>query len=230
MNSSHVDEFHSHEEDAHGPYEAHTSVRRGLLSLVVYAKHIVWQPTFRRPAEIKQSADVSAIADASGVLLRLQITIKLATNFSGQAAGDDDETSASIPGLDQLPAEPAAFWWTLSQPPSGVGRSLQTDSLAADWDFAAFFESPLHVDRPPADNLEWQCPASMVLSTLVEMCAQDTSSTSEPSRNACKELLQVRHCLDADVEGRLGRTLLTADCLASSSAPHCSRMVRASRS
>ena len=131
------DEFHSHEVDAHGPDAASTLVRRGLLSRVVYAKHVVWHPTLRRPAEIKQSADVSAIADAaSGVLRRLRITIRLATNFSGQAAGDDGETDASMPGLEQLPAEPAAFWWTLVQPPNlvqpprGVGQALQADASA----------------------------------------------------------------------------------------------------
>jgi hypothetical protein len=218
------DEFHLQEEDAHGPCEARYSVRRGLLGSVVYAKHVVWRPTLRRPAEIKQSADVSAIVDASGMIRRLRITIKLATNFSGQASGDDDETYASIPGLDQLPTEPAIFRWTLAQPSRGIGRALLADA-SAHWDVAAFVESPLHVDRPPADDTEWQCPTRTMLSTLEETCARDSENTTKPTQDACKELLRSRQCPDADVEGRLGRALLNTECLTSSSAPQCSRMV-----
>ena len=71
-----------------------------------------WEPTKRRPALIKQHAELSALVDRHGILHRLKYRLEFMTNVSKQPLpeGGFDENSV-IQGFDFLPSEPAVFSW-----------------------------------------------------------------------------------------------------------------------
>ena len=129
LHRRHPHEARQVEQDVHGPAEVHYAVRRGLLGRSIYRKTIEWLPTQRRPSQIQQRAEVHAIVDRGGVVVRQEIKMFTSANISKTRQPNGEYATAE--GLDVIPSEPVLFKWVLRPPASPSATSPSASAPSA---------------------------------------------------------------------------------------------------
>ena len=90
--------FSTLEQDGDGPVDSSYSVRKVLFRRLNYTKHLNWKGTKRRPTQIEQRAEVSALVDTRGTVQRLRSELHFSSNISARPhvnGGDDQGQEAS---------------------------------------------------------------------------------------------------------------------------------------